>query len=82
VIALIEGRRDSDFCDGLCSQIFMCVTVLDLLRRITSCARCTGIDRKSICVTYGMKIHISGRFAGQLSGSSKHREKKYLAFEY
>jgi hypothetical protein len=60
---------------------FVCVTVSDLLRknhcRITACAGCAGIDRKSIWVTYGMKIHISGRFAGQLSDSSKHRRKKY-----
>jgi hypothetical protein len=61
---------------------FVCVTVRDLLRIITveshlACAQCAGIDRKSIWVRYGMKIHISGRFAGQLSDSSKHRRKKY-----
>jgi hypothetical protein len=64
VIALVEGRCDSDFCDVLWSQIFVCVTVRDLLRRITSCAWCAGIDRKSMRVTYGMKIHISGQFSG------------------
>jgi hypothetical protein len=60
---------------------FVCVTVCDLLRknhcRITSCERCAGIERKPIRVMYGMKIHISGRFARQLSDSSKHRRKKY-----
>jgi hypothetical protein len=59
---------------------FVCVTDDLLLKnhcRITSCAMCAGIDRKSIRVTYGMKIHISGRLSGQLSDSSKHRRKKY-----
>ncbi len=75
---LVEGHRDSDFCDVLWRQIFVCITVRDLLRRITSCARCARIDRKSIRETYGMKIHISGRFPGQLSDCSKHSVKKYL----
>jgi hypothetical protein len=55
---------------------FVCVTVRDLLRRITveshhlvlGAPELTGRIR----VMYGTKIHISGRFAGQLSDSSRH----------
>jgi hypothetical protein len=81
---LLEGCCESDFCDVLRGAKSLCALQYwyVILGRITSCAQCAGIDRKSIRVTYRMKIHISGWFAGQLPDCSKHRGERYLPFEY